>query len=223
MIVNCSTADNGVKHPVSACDLTLRVGGRVLVRGISFELIQGGVLRVSGPNGSGKTTLLRTLIPVSPGPSGLVYGAPLQLGRTLGYLPQNAHETLLPWLNGRENVLVGLARAADIRLSANFAALTCFFLGDGSKHSDPVDVLESYKRGVDVLSLSGGERQKLAILRAVVCSPRVLLLDEPFAELDGSAVGALVDYIKAFTRAAGSVVLVTHQEVALSYCGEVKL
>jgi NitT/TauT family transport system ATP-binding protein len=194
----------------------------VLRAGVSFDLKRGGILRVSGPNGSGKSTLLRTLIRSGSERSPeVLFGIPFDLGRTVSYVPQNANETLLPWLNCADNVMIGLANSEVVRMSSEFEQLASTFLGE-DVHGRLGDALRHYKWGVETPSLSGGERQKLAILRGAVCSPTLLLLDEPFAELDREAVDALVEFLRRFAVGRG-IALVTHQEVDLDYCGEVSL
>lgn len=207
---------------MAARGLTLRANGHVLQSGVSFDLKEGGILRVSGANGAGKTTLIKTLIR-----SGtqacpeVTFEIPFELGRSVSYVPQNANETLLPWLDCLENVLIGLARSGRVASPA-FDRLASTFLGQTVCGRGLIAVLRHYKQEVGVADLSGGERQKIAILRGLVCCPRLLLLDEPFAELDKDAIAGLVTYIREFT-AAGSIVMVTHQEMDLDYSAEVSL
>ncbi|MGE5648299.1 MAG: ABC transporter ATP-binding protein [Acidobacteriota bacterium] len=208
---------------VTVDGLTVSVDGHVLRSGISFQLKRGEILRIAGPNGAGKSTLIRMLIEAGLNARREVtYGFQFDLGRTVSHVPQNANETLLPWLSCRENVMIGLSRASKVSVDASFVELASNFLGAKVKGRDVIEALENYKKGVDIFSLSGGERQKLAILRGAICCPRLFVLDEPFAELDKMAVCALEAYLRKFA-ATGSVILVTHQDVDLAYGTEVNL
>jgi len=143
--------------------------GRFELTGISFDVPQGAYGIVIGPAGSGKTTLLETIAGVVRATAGrIVLGgedltaAPPER-RRLGIVYQHAY--LFPHLTVRQNIEYGAANNDDVdEVSSRFG----------------VDVLAS--RSVE--SLSGGERQLVAIARALARRPEVLLLDEPFSALD---------------------------------------
>ena len=143
--------------------------GRFELRDISLEVSQGGYGIVIGPAGSGKTTLLETIAGVVRATSGtIVLGdedlthAPPEK-RRLGIVYQHAY--LFPHLTARQNVEYGAAsREAAAEVSERFGVIA---LADRT-----------------VGTLSGGERQLVAIARALARRPEVLLLDEPFSALD---------------------------------------
>ena len=143
--------------------------GDFQLRDITFDVPQGSYAVVIGPAGSGKTTLLETVAGVVPVTSGkvmlggedLTHAPPER--RRLGIVYQHAY--LFPHLSVRENVEYGAAS----KLAAD----------DVSERFE-VDALA----GRSVPSLSGGERQLVAIARALARRPEVLLLDEPFSALD---------------------------------------
>jgi molybdate transport system ATP-binding protein len=153
---------------ISLSNVTARSGGFTL-SDITFDVPQGGYGVVIGPAGAGKTTLLETIAGVIPvrggsirlGGEDLTHAPPEQ--RRLGIVYQHAY--LFPHLTVRENVDYG----APSRTVADDVALRF-----------GIDALAS--RRVD--SLSGGERQLVAIARALARRPEVLLLDEPFSALD---------------------------------------
>ncbi|HET7456656.1 MAG TPA: ATP-binding cassette domain-containing protein [Gemmatimonadaceae bacterium] len=158
---------------ISLRDLSARVGAFAL-RDVSFDVPAGAYGVVIGPAGSGKTTLLETIAGVVPRRSGRVTlpgddGVPRDASalpperRGIGFVYQ--HGFLFPHLSVEQNVAYG---AADAALAHDVARR----LG--------VDALA----GRDVRALSGGERQLVAIARALARRPRVLLLDEPFSALD---------------------------------------
>lgn len=203
--------------------LDIVVGRRVLKKDISFEVNQGDIVRICGANGAGKTTLLRMLVNANgKAPEATTFHIPLEMGITVSYLPQNANETLLPWLDGAQNIILGLARSERPTLMSQFVRLATRFLRCNEKPWSVADILRQFRSSAPVSNLSGGERQKLAILRSLVCGPQLLLLDEPFAELDSDAIDATTEYIKEFSQ-YGSVLLVTHQDVDLSYRCQVSL
>ncbi|HVA58853.1 MAG: ABC transporter ATP-binding protein [Gemmatimonadaceae bacterium] len=148
--------------------VTARVGGFAL-REMSFDIDQGTYGVVIGPAGSGKTTLLETIAGIVPVVSGTVSlrGADVTQQapelRRIGIVYQHAY--LFPHLSVADNVAYG---ADDARLAAEMVKR----FG-----------LDALLRR-DVRSLSGGERQLVALARALATEPDILLLDEPFAALD---------------------------------------
>jgi len=178
--------------------LERRYGERVALHGVTLRLQPGATLAVLGPNGAGKTTLLRVLATLLRPHSGTatVLGSPLpgdgwKVRGRVGYL---GHDPLLYRdLSGRENLayharLHGVeAERVQERLGA---------VGLGRRADDPVR------------DLSKGMVQRLAVARATLHDPDLLLLDEPRANLDPAAVEALEPLIG---RASGKArVLVSH-------------
>lgn len=153
---------------ISLRDLSSR-RGRFEISGITLDLPEGAYGVVIGPAGAGKTTLLETIAGLIPARDGriLVAGEDVTSAapehRRLGIVYQHAY--LFPHLDVAGNVRYG---ASDIALADDYAAR--FGVAGMS--------------GRDVRSLSGGERQLVAMARALASQPRVLLLDEPFAALD---------------------------------------
>ena len=178
---------------LAARDLVVRVGAFSL-RVPSLALHRGEVLAILGPNGAGKTTLLRALAGLvapsegeievqAPRGSALVFQHPLLLA---GDVAWNAEVPL--W--GR-----GIARRA--RRERAHAALARF----------GIDAFAAR----DASTLSGGEARRLALARAFVAEPDVLLLDEPFDDLDAAGREALVADLATAIRATNiAVALVTH-------------
>ena len=147
-------------------------GGSHILRGVSLQAHPGRVTVVLGRNGVGKTTLLKCLLGLVPVRAGhIVFDgrrieamAPYERVRLgIGYVPQGRE--IFPRLTVLENLRVGLAsRPADTPMPA--AVLALF----------PVLQQMLHRRGGD---LSGGQQQQLAIARALVARPRLLVLDEP--------------------------------------------
>lgn len=193
---------------IRVIDLRVQVGGFVLAD-VTFEVPGGGYGVVIGPAGSGKTTLLETIAGVVRARAGRV-----QLGgadvtrlppehRRLSMVYQHAY--LFPHLSVEENVAYGTTDRTNARtLAARFG----------------VDAL--LDRSVE--SLSGGERQLVALARALAARPAVLLLDEPFAALDPRRRAAARREVRALQRELGLTVLqVTHDFAEAGMLGDVAI
>ena len=166
---------------VSLCYGNLRV-----LRDVSLRLDPGERIAVMGPSGCGKTSLLRVIAGLQSPGSGTVERA----AHRLSFVFQEPR--LLPWLTAAENIRLVLP---DAHRGDDAAAwLSRFGL------SDAADRLPS--------ELSGGMRQLVSLARALVCTPDLLLLDEPFKALDAAAKQNAITAVSDGTDAA--VILVTH-------------
>ena len=148
--------------------------GSLVLDAINMEVAKGEFVSVVGPSGCGKSTVLKLISGLTPPSSGsiLVDGmAPKDAREIVSYIFQDA--TLLPWRTVRQNVGLGLEldRAVSPSRRAKAAALLDLV---GLSH-----VADAYPR-----ELSGGMKMRVSIARALATSPRLLLMDEPFAALD---------------------------------------
>jgi ABC-type multidrug transport system ATPase subunit len=159
---------------IRARDLEKRYGPRRVLRGISFELERGGRLLVTGPNGSGKTTLLRLLVGLAAPTRGSLEVA-VDRGR-IGFL---SHEPLVyRELTALENLeLYGRLYRVPERRERSGMLLERFGLWE--------------VRNERVSGYSQGMTQRLALCRAFLHEPALLVLDEPFSSLDQSAADLL--------------------------------
>ncbi|MCR4265648.1 ABC transporter ATP-binding protein [Nitratireductor sp. ZSWI3] len=174
-----------------------------IVRGIDFSVRQGEFVVILGPNGAGKSTLVKAiagLVPIHSGSTHLagedITLSPVQekVRHGLAFVPQT--ENIFATLSIREN----LQLAADIlprgRQAAQIDEVYSLFPDLASR------------RGARAGNLSGGQRQMLAVARALVVKPSVLILDEPSAGLSPKIVGEVFARLKALNGAGITIVLV---------------
>ena len=185
-------------------DLTAGYNDIPVTTEISLTVSDGEIVALLGPNGAGKSTLLKAVVGEARIFSGSVFlrgedvtGWPAErLARMgLGYVPQN--DNVFASLTVRENLEMGAFRASRRQVSAKIEAILGQF--------PPLRPLIHRK----VSQLSGGERRLVAIGRALIMSPEVLVLDEPTANLSPSnAHSVLTEYITRVAEAGTGVLLV---------------
>jgi NitT/TauT family transport system ATP-binding protein len=146
------------------------------VRDVSFSVRRGEFVAVLGPSGCGKSTVLNMIATLVKPSSGeiLIDGRPVISGKAtpnVGYVFQR--DTLFPWRTVADNIGYGLQLAAvpDAELKARVAASVAQAGLKGFEHAYPS-------------ALSGGMRQRAALMRTLVVEPQILLMDEPFGALD---------------------------------------
>ncbi len=190
--------------------LNVYYGDSHILRDVDITVKPGQMVCLIGRNGVGKTTLLKTVIGLLRQRSGVVELEdrdvsalpPHQRARSgIGYVPQGRE--IIPQLTVRENLLLGL-EALPGGLQKN-------------RHIDPVvfelfPVLEKFlqRRGGD---LSGGQQQQLAIARALLGKPRLLLLDEPTEGIQPSVILDIERAVKRIIKTTGISVLLVEQHV----------
>jgi len=190
-----------------------------VIDGLRLAAKPGALHALVGRNGSGKTTLLKLIQGLYRPAEGrvLLDGADVaqfsraELARWIGYVPQ---ETFLFAASIRDNIAIGHPDADDAAiLAAARAAGADEFI---------VDFPDGYATAVGEGGgrLSAGQRQRIAIARALLCDPPVLLLDEPTASLDREAEEALRNVLAGLARER-NVVVVTHSPILLSACNNI--
>jgi ATP-binding cassette subfamily C protein LapB len=179
------------------------------LRGVSLRIAAGDKVAILGRTGSGKSTLLRLILGLYRPISGavLVDGIdlrqldPAELRRSIGYVPQDVN---LFYGTLRDNVSLGTPQVedTDIITALQVANLT--------------DFVNQHPRGIDMPvgergeSLSGGQREGIAIARAVINSPPILLMDEPTGSMDHSSEEAVKVRLREYSKGR-TVVIVTHR------------
>ena len=189
-------------------ELTKSYGGRTVVRGVSIEVASGEIVGLLGPNGAGKTTTFYMTVGLTGPDSGRVVlddedltDAPMYVRarKGIGYLPQEP--SIFRGLTVEQNIL-GILETLDLDAATRQSRLADLL---AELHLTPLASAPAY-------TLSGGERRRAEITRALVMSPRFMLLDEPFAGIDPIAVTE-IQKIVFHLKERGIGVLITDHNV----------
>ena len=205
---------------ITAQDLCVRYNDQVVLDRASLSIHEGDRMGLVGRNGSGKSTFLRILAGILEPDSGTVAR---RRGLVVGYLPQEF--ALNPELNVIENIRTGAQYVLD--LIAEFESLP----GDSGRHHELEDQIERLDgwtldnriatamsklfcppADASIERLSGGEKRRVALCRAVVSQPDLLILDEPTNHLDAESIEWLVGFLGSYR---GAFLVVTHDRYFL--------
>ena len=193
---------------LSAHNLKKRYKARTVVEDVSFEVKSGEVVGLLGPNGAGKTTCFYMIVGLVAADGGEVYIDDTKLSHLamhsrarqgLSYLPQEA--SVFRKLNVEENIraILELLDLPENELNDRLEGLLS-------------ELHIGHVRHVNASALSGGERRRVEIARALATNPRFILLDEPFAGVDPIAVLEIQKIIR-FLKERGIGVLITDHNV----------
>lgn len=201
---------------LSAQNLAKQYAGRFVVNNISLEVNSGEIVGLLGPNGAGKTTSFYMIVGLIPADRGTIFldqreltDDPIhvraQLG--IGYLPQEA--SVFRKLSVADNLYAIIETRKDLNLEAKQQLLETLLEDFHIKH-----IRQSLG-----MALSGGERRRVEIARALAMDPQFILLDEPFAGVDPISVLDIQGIIRALAH-RGIGVLITDHNVreTLSVC-----
>nr|WP_194241191.1 LPS export ABC transporter ATP-binding protein [Solimonas terrae] len=201
---------------MSAFALVKRFKKRNVVRDVSLSVTSGEIVGLLGPNGAGKTTSFYMIVGLIPADGGrieldgkditaLPMHARARLG--LGYLPQEA--SVFRKLSVKDNILAILELRKDLSADQRESELERLLS----------ELHITHIREAEGQALSGGERRRVEIARALAANPRFILLDEPFAGVDPIAVGD-IQQIVHHLKERGIGVLITDHNVreTLSLC-----
>ncbi|HEU4759529.1 MAG TPA: ABC transporter ATP-binding protein [Dehalococcoidia bacterium] len=198
---------------LEARDVVAGYGELDILHGVSVRVAEGEMVAVIGPNGAGKSTLLKAVFGLLPVRRGQVLVAGQEatnqspdrlVERGLSYVPQT--ENVFPSLTINENLEMGAFLRRD-GLRERLEQVYALFPDLGGRRQERAG------------RLSGGQRQRLALARALMLDPRVLLLDEPSASLSPKMVGMLFERIQAINE-GGTAILLVEQNAreALGLC-----
>lgn len=216
------TAGTGDTQPtvplIELRDLTVRLGGREILRGLSADVPRGQITALIGLNGCGKTTLLRTLLGQHPHTGSIRFRCghdhTLPMPQHIGYVPQRLTiEAHFP-LTVRD--LFGLAlqrRPIIFGISRRTEALMRQLLERVNAGADYLDLM--------VEKLSGGQLQRVLLALALWPPPELLLLDEPAAAVDFADQEGFYRLIREVNAATGvTVLLISHDLSAVRTCAD---
>lgn len=166
------------------------------IKDLNLNIKEGEFVAIVGPSGCGKTTLLSILCSLEEKSQGeIIY---TQGKQKMGYMFQN--DTLFPWLNILDNTLLGLKVEKNIT-KENIQKVTKLLETYGLK-----DFIKKYPN-----NLSGGMRQRVALIRTLATNPDILLLDEPFSALDYQTRLAVSDDVwKIIKKEKKTTIMITH-------------
>ncbi len=198
--------------------VTKRFGALEVLRGISLDIDKGQVVSVVGPSGAGKTTLLQIMGTLDSPTTGTVEIAGTDVGRLsarrlsrfrnqeIGFVFQ--FHQLLPEFTALENVMIPAFIAGEDKAAAKHRAeelLDFMGLKDRMKHKPN--------------ELSGGEKQRVAVARALINNPAVVMADEPSGSLDSAGKAGLHRlFFDLRDKLGQTFVIVTHDETLAAYC-----
>ena len=193
-------------HKLVADNLVKSIKGTPIVRGMSLEVNSGEVVGLLGPNGAGKTTTFYMICGLIEASDGKVYFDEIDISdlplhqraiKGIGYLPQEA--SIFKDMSVEENLMV----AAQVHIK-----------GEEAQYKRIEELLVMFNiepiRHRKGISLSGGERRRAEIARALINSPKFLLLDEPFAGVDPLAVSDIQKVIHQLVEYDIGVLITDH-------------
>ena len=191
---------------IEAKNLVKIYGSRSVVNDVSFEVNKGEVVCLLGPNGAGKTTTFYMIVGLIKANSGNIYlddedisSWPMNVRAKagIGYLPQET--SIFRKLNVEDNIKLVLEMNDKLTVNEKRAKLE--------------ELLDEFGmtrlRGYPSVKLSGGERRRVELARALAASPDFILLDEPFTGIDPIAIGDIKENIRRLSEDKGLGVLIT--------------
>jgi branched-chain amino acid transport system ATP-binding protein len=192
--------------------LEVRYGNVTAVKGISLEVAEGEVVAIIGPNGAGKTSTLRAITGLVPGAAGRVVFRGTDISRWkahrivtlgLGHAPEGRR--LFPQMTVLENLRMGAyRRRGSAQIGRTLAQIEALFPRLAERRTQLAG------------TLSGGEQQMLAIGRALMAEPRLLVLDEPSFGLAPMIVREIGRIVRSINRERGVSVLLVEQNARMA-------
>lgn len=191
------------------------------LREVSFTIDDGEMVFITGHSGAGKTTLFRLLAAIERPTLGSI----VVNGQNLAALRRSA----IPYLRRNFGLVFQDQKLLFDRSVLNNVLLPLAIIGLTPKEAlrranaalDKVGLLD--RAQANPIALSGGEQQRLAIARAVVNRPAILLIDEPTANLDSASAAAILDIFRAFHQVGVTLIIATHDPLWMAHLGPRRL
>lgn len=209
-MTDTATKRSNTQFLLGASGLRKVYNGRAVVDGVSLTIGDGEIVGLLGPNGAGKTTSFYMITGLVPPSDGVVtYGGnditdlPMHKRARLGmsYLPQD--ESIFRKLSVQDNLMAILETRKD--------------LNRNEKKQRCEELMERFRitklRKSHAITLSGGEKRRLSIARCLCSSPKLLMLDEPFAGVDPKAVEDIHAIVSELREQDGLSILITDHDV----------
>ncbi len=196
------------KEGLAAIEIGKSYKGRAVVKGITLTVQRGEIVALMGPNGAGKTTSFYMIMGLIEADRGHIYLD----GQDITNLPMYQRARLgVGYLPQEESIFRGLTVEENIRAVVELTEK------DKSKHDEAVGALLDelnigHIRKSPALALSGGERRRVEIARALASRPSFILLDEPFTGIDPIAIADISDLIR-YLKKRGIGILITDHRV----------
>src|SRR6185295_5368590 len=203
---------------ISLSQVTKRYpGGHEALRGVSLKVETGEMAFITGHSGAGKSTLLKIMAAIERPTSGSV----IVNGQNVGTMRPRA----VPFLRRKFGLIFQDQKLLFDRTAFDNVMLPLAVIGFERREAarrvraalDKVGLLAREK--ANPVTLSGGEQQRLAIARAVVNRPSILIADEPTGNLDAEYAAAIVDLFTSFNQVGVTIMMSTHDEASLGRLG----
>ncbi|MCP4286900.1 MAG: ABC transporter ATP-binding protein [Gammaproteobacteria bacterium] len=208
---------------IDAKQLSLSLGGQPILHGISLQLNSGEMMGLIGPNGAGKSSLLKIIAGILDASAGelLIDGTPLsslhrlERARRIAYLAQ-AGTAHWPITVAR---VVALGRLPHLGSWRNVSPEDRHIIEQALQQTDLLELAER-----PFPTLSGGEKARVLLARALAVKPKILLADEPVAALDLSHQLEVMDLLRQHCDSGGAALVVLHDlRLAAHYCDRLQL
>jgi ABC-type multidrug transport system fused ATPase/permease subunit len=197
-------------------DIDFSFEGRSVLKGLNLDLGSGDFLGIEGPSGKGKTTIVNVLLGfLTPEKGKVIINDADSVGedwwRRISYVKQQSfliHDSI------RNNITLNETPGDETRLSSAI---------DGAGLNDLIESLQ----GADTIisengrNISGGQRQRIVLARALYKEADLIILDEPFNELDEDSECALLRHFLQLARTGKMIILITHNRKSLSFCNKI--
>ncbi|TWI98727.1 ABC-type multidrug transport system fused ATPase/permease subunit [Mucilaginibacter frigoritolerans] len=197
-------------------------GHKQILNNFCFEAYRGDFVGISGPSGLGKSTIINLLLGFLEQESGTI---------SINHMPVD--------INGRKSYRKSIAYVKQQSFFINDSILKNIILTEGKYDEDKLtkalsfcgidDIIKQYPEGVNKIltenakNISGGQRQRLMLARALYHDFDVLILDEPFGEVDDAAEKTILIKLELLAKMGKMIIMITHNKNSLSFCNKVVL